>query len=87
MILEIVNNLLLFVDPKKAKLEENRRRLRFKLAKKTKQVVKDSIHKMQVAKPPPLNSYASHGLRASSANTSQSFDLWKGRLFSFTRSS
>lgn len=48
MILDIVNNLLLFVDPKKTQSEEKRRRLWFKLAKKEKDIVKEEIYKMQV---------------------------------------
>lgn len=48
IILDIVNNLLLFVDPKKTQSEEKRQRLWFKLAKKEKHVIKEEIYKMQV---------------------------------------
>ncbi|KAI1722496.1 golgi-body localization protein [Ditylenchus destructor] len=47
MILDIVNKLLLFVDPKKTQSEENRRRLWFKLGRKPRQVIRETIQKMQ----------------------------------------
>uniref|UniRef100_A0A914CAF4 FMP27/BLTP2/Hobbit GFWDK motif-containing RBG unit domain-containing protein n=1 Tax=Acrobeloides nanus TaxID=290746 RepID=A0A914CAF4_9BILA len=47
MLLDILNHLVLFVDPKKKLYEENRRRLWFRLAKTSMEEVRDSIQAMQ----------------------------------------
>ncbi|CAD5211079.1 unnamed protein product [Bursaphelenchus xylophilus] len=47
VILDIVNNLVLFVDPKKKTAQEKRRRLWFKLAKLTKAEVGDTVQHLQ----------------------------------------
>jgi hypothetical protein len=48
MCLDIVNHLILLVDPKKTESEGNRRRLWFEIAKKPKRDVRASIEEKQV---------------------------------------
>lgn len=48
MCLDIVNHLILFVDPKKNESERFRRNLSLELAKKSKQEVRETIETKQV---------------------------------------
>lgn len=48
MCIDILQNLILFVDPRKTESEGNRRRMWFELIKKPKQTVRTSIQKLQV---------------------------------------
>lgn len=50
MCIDILQHLILFVDPRKTESEGNRRRMWFELVKKPKHVVKSSIQKLQVKK-------------------------------------
>ncbi|KAF7637478.1 Fmp27_GFWDK domain-containing protein [Meloidogyne graminicola] len=47
MCIDILQNLIMFIDPRKTQSEENRRRMWFELLKKPKQTVRVSIQKMQ----------------------------------------
>uniref|UniRef100_A0A1I8C1G7 Fmp27_GFWDK domain-containing protein n=1 Tax=Meloidogyne hapla TaxID=6305 RepID=A0A1I8C1G7_MELHA len=47
MCIDILQNLIMFIDPRKTQSEENRRRMWFELIKKPKQSVRVSIQKMQ----------------------------------------
>lgn len=49
MFLDIVNQLILFVDPKKTESEGNRRRLWFEIAKRPKRDVRTNIEQKQVS--------------------------------------
>jgi len=48
MCIDILQNLIMFIDPRKTQSEENRRRMWFELLKRPKQSVRVSIQKMQV---------------------------------------
>jgi hypothetical protein len=48
MCIDILQNLIMFVDPHKTQSEGNRRRMWFELLKKSRQAVRVSIQKMQV---------------------------------------
>nr|CAD2181689.1 unnamed protein product [Meloidogyne enterolobii] len=47
MCIDILQNLIMFIDPRKTQSEENRRRMWFELLKRPKQSVRVSIQKMQ----------------------------------------